>query len=268
MHTARLVPVYPLTQGLRPRQVRRLMKEFIDRWAGQVTDFLPAELRKRLDLLELPVAISQAHYPEDEATKDKARVRLAFDELFLLQLGVMSKKRNWQESRPGTPFDVKKPVLKQFLNSLPFTLTAAQDKVLGEILADLGQSRPMCRLLQGEVGSGKTVVATAALLVAAANGYQGAFMAPTEILAEQHFATICQLLSKLGREEGEGYLRSYSGFSGAPPESSAAYRRYQAGRETENPEADTGRRNRYRHRHACPGAKGLGVQQAGTGGGR
>ena len=216
VHTARLVPVYPLTQGLRPRQVRRVMKEFIDRWASQVTDFLPTELRKRLGLLELPVAISQAHYPENEDTKDKARVRLAFDELFLLQLGVMSKKRQWQESRPGTPFDAKKTVLKQFLGSLPFKLTSAQDKVLGEIFNDLGQSRPMCRLLQGEVGSGKTVVATAALLVAAANGYQGAFMAPTEILAEQHFATVCQMLSKLGHEEGEGYLRSYSGFLERP----------------------------------------------------
>jgi ATP-dependent DNA helicase RecG len=216
VHTARLVPVYPLTQGLRPRQVRRLMKDFIDRWAPQVTDFLPAELRNRLGLLELPVAISQAHYPEDAATKDKARVRLAFDELFLLQLGVMSKKRQWQESRPGTPFDVEKPVLKQFLESLPFKLTSAQEKVLGEIINDLSQSRPMCRLLQGEVGSGKTVVATAALLATAANGYQGAFMAPTEILAEQHFATVCQLLSKLGREEGEGYLRSYSGFMERP----------------------------------------------------
>ncbi|MCK4274823.1 MAG: ATP-dependent DNA helicase RecG, partial [Dehalococcoidales bacterium] len=107
-------------------------------------------------------------------------------------------------------------VVDRFLNSLPFTLTAAQDKVLKEILADLGQSKPMSRLLQGEVGSGKTVVATAALLVAAANGYQGAFMAPTEILAEQHFATICQMLSRLGQEEGEGYLRSFSGFLKRP----------------------------------------------------
>jgi len=216
VHTARLVPVYPLTAGLRPRQVRKLMKEFIDRWAGQVTDFLPPELRKRLGLLELPAAISQAHYPEDETTKNKARVRLAFDELFLLQLGVMSKKRDWQESRPGSPFDTKQSVVDRFIESLPFTLTAAQDRVLKEILVDLGLSKPMSRLLQGEVGSGKTVVATAALLVAAANGCQGAFMAPTEILAEQHFATVCQLLSKLGEEEGEGFVKSYSGFLERP----------------------------------------------------
>ena len=103
IHTARLVPLYPLTQGLHPRQVRKLMKEVIDQWAWQVADFLPPELRKRLNLLELPQAISQAHYPEDEATKDKARVRLAFDELFLLQLGVLSQKRDWQESQPGSP---------------------------------------------------------------------------------------------------------------------------------------------------------------------
>ena len=204
VHTARLVPVYPLTQGLHPRQVRRLMKDFVDLWAGRVNDFLPPALRQRLDFLELPAAISQAHYPDDEAIKDKARVRLAFDELFLLQLGVMSKKRDWQESRPGSPFDVKKEILKQIPGLSTFKLTAAQDKVLGEILADLARSLPMCRLLQGEVGSGKTVVATAALLLAAANGFQGAFMAPTEILAEQHFATIGGLLAKIGREEGEG----------------------------------------------------------------
>jgi ATP-dependent DNA helicase RecG len=216
VHTARLVPVYPLTAGLRPRQVRKLMKEFIDGWAGSLPDFLPAELRRRLDLLELPAAISQAHYPEDAAMKDRARVRLAFDELFLLQLGVMRKKRDWQEGRPGNPLDIGVPLVERFLASLPFKLTPAQDKVLGEIMADLGKSRPMSRLLQGEVGSGKTVVATAALLAAAANGFQGAFMAPTEILAEQHFHTMRRLLSSLTAEEGDGYCLGYAGLLGRP----------------------------------------------------
>jgi len=217
IHTGRLVPIYPLTQGLRPRQVRKLMKGVIDQWAWQVEDFVPPEVRGRCNLLELPQAISQAHYPEDEALKDRARVRLAFDELFLLQLGVLSKKRDWQESQPGSPFSAETPVLGAFVRSLPFELTAAQHRVLKELLADLQQPRPMSRLLQGEVGSGKTVVATAALLVAAANGYQGAFMAPTEILAEQHFTTICQLLSRVGhQEEGEGYLYSYSGLLSHP----------------------------------------------------
>ncbi len=216
VHTARLVPVYSLTHGLRPRQVRRLMKGFIDTWAGQVEDFLPEELRRRLGLLELPAAIAQAHYPDDTAVKDRARIRLAFDELFLLQLGVMSRKRDWQEGRPGCPFDVKAPALDRFIKSLPFALTAAQNKVLKEIMADLQKPQPMSRLLQGEVGSGKTVVATAALLTAAATGFQSAFMAPTEILAEQHFATISQLLTRLGQEEGAENLKSYTGILPRP----------------------------------------------------
>jgi ATP-dependent DNA helicase RecG len=216
VHTGRMVPVYPLTQGLRPRQVRKLMKDFIDLWAWQIDDFLPAKLRGRLGLMELPVAISQAHYPEDWAAKDRARTRLAFDEFFLLQLGVMSKKRAWQESRPGTPFDVNGTLTGDFIKSLPFKLTGAQDRVLKEVFADLAESRPMCRLLQGEVGSGKTVVATAALLAAVANGYQCAFMAPTEILAEQHFNTVCGLLARLGEPEGEGYLRSFPGILERP----------------------------------------------------
>jgi len=211
IHTGRLVPLYPLTQGLRPRLVRKLMKGVIDQWACQLEDFLPPELKERCNLLELAQAITQAHYPEDEALKDRARVRLAFDELLLLQLGVLSKKRDWQESQPGNSFDTKTTVLDTFLKSLPFELTAAQQKVLRELLADLQKPRPMSRLLQGEVGSGKTVVAMAALLTATANGYQGAFMAPTEILAEQHFTTISELLSRVSPQEDGGYLRSYPG---------------------------------------------------------
>ncbi|MCL0094326.1 ATP-dependent DNA helicase RecG [Dehalococcoidales bacterium] len=216
IHTGCLVPLYPLTQGLRPRQVRKLMKEVIDQWAWQVEDFLPDQIKRRCNLLELSQAITQAHYPEDEAMKNRARVRLAFDELFLLQMGVLSKKRHWQESQPGSPFSITRQVLDTFLKSLPFALTIAQQKVLNELLADLEKPRPMSRLLQGEVGSGKTVVATAALLMAAANGYQGAFMAPTEILAEQHFTNICQLLSRMSHQQGEGYLYSYSGLLSRP----------------------------------------------------
>ena len=217
VHTGRLVPLYPLTQGLRPRQVRKLMKGVIDRWSSEVEDFLPPRLRQRCDLLMLPQAIFQAHFPEDEEIKDRARVRLAFDELFLLQLGVLSKKYHWQESQPATPFTTETSVLETWLKSLPFTLTDAQKKVTKEILADLQKSKPMSRLLQGEVGSGKTVVAVAALLMAAANGYQGAFMAPTEILAEQHFTNICHLLSRVGRQDlKEDYLHRYSGLLPKP----------------------------------------------------
>lgn len=211
VHTGRLVPVYSLTQGLRPRQMRTLMKDVVDRFTPQIVDFLPQQIRNRVGLLELSQAISQAHYPEDEAGKDKARTRLAFDELFLLQLGVMKKKRSWQDERPGCAFTDGNKVLDTFLGALPFAMTPAQEKALGEILTDLKQPRPMSRLLQGDVGSGKTVVATAALLLAAANGYQAAFMAPTEILAEQHFATICQMLSKLGQQATDENLCSYAG---------------------------------------------------------
>jgi len=211
VHTGRMVPLYPLTQGLRPRQVRKLMKEVVDQWAGQLEDFLPLEVRQRCNLLELAEAISQAHYPEDETLKDKARTRLAYDELFLLQLGVLSRKRGWQEGQPGNPLAPQASVVEAFLKSLPFELTSAQQRVLQEVMADLEKSRPMSRLLQGEVGSGKTVVATVALLVAAANGYQGAFMAPTEILAEQHFTGICQILSRVGDGKEEDYLYTFSG---------------------------------------------------------
>ncbi len=217
IHVGRLVPLYPLTQGLHARQVRKLMKAVVDQWAGQVTDFLPAELRERQKLLELSQALSQAHFPEDEAMQARARMRLAFDELFLLQLGVLSKKRHWQENQTGNSLSTDTAVLDTFLKSLPFELTPAQQKALKELLADLAKRQPMSRLLQGDVGSGKTVVAAAALLMAVANGYQGAFMAPTEILAEQHFATICQLLTRAGQlAEQEDYRQSYAGLLSRP----------------------------------------------------
>jgi ATP-dependent DNA helicase RecG len=212
IHTGRLVPVYPLTEGLHQRQVRKLIKGAVDLWAGQVPDFLPHDVKEHCHLIELPRAIAQAHYPDSADLQDKARVRLAFDELFLLQLGALSKKRDWQESQPGTPIQINQKLLETFLQSLPFKFTPAQLKVLQEILGDMQKPVAMSRLLQGEVGSGKTVVATAALLMAAADGYQTALMAPTEILAEQHFATIHKLLSATGNlQEEADHLYTYSG---------------------------------------------------------
>ncbi|OGN92658.1 MAG: ATP-dependent DNA helicase RecG [Chloroflexi bacterium RBG_13_50_10] len=217
IHTGRLVPVYPLTRGLYPRQVRNLVKRVLDAWVERVIDFLPQEIKGSCRLLDLPEAIIQAHYPDSQLMKAEARRRLAFDELFLLQLGVLGKKRDWQESQPGNAFTVNRESLDTFLSSLPFTLTGAQQRVLQEILSDVQKTRPMSRLLQGEVGSGKTVVATAALLVTAGNGYQGAFMAPTEILAEQHFRTICQILSKVSQGKDEqGNVCGYYGLFSHP----------------------------------------------------
>ena len=215
VHTGRLVPVYPLTAGLYSRTVRRLVKGTLDRWLPELNEFLPEAVRASAGLLPLHEAIRQAHYPDSELGKDQARRRLAFDELFLIQLGVLAKKRDWQEEGIGNAFNIDNGRLEPFLNSLPYKLTSAQVRALAEIQSDLGKTKPMSRLLQGEVGSGKTVVATAAMLLAAANGYQAALMAPTEILAEQHFNTICSLLSRAGIESGD--VRAVHKFSSILP---------------------------------------------------
>ena len=212
VHTGRLVPLYPLTKGLYPRTVRKMMKEVIDRWSPEIEEFLPEQLRQRCKLLDLPQAIAQAHFPDSVDIKDRARVRLAFDELFLLQLGVLKRKRHWQVSQPANPFKIDSVLMDEWMKTLPFEFTGAQQKVTSEILEDLKKAEPMSRLLQGEVGSGKTVVAMAALIAAVDNDFQGAFMAPTEILAEQHFSSICNLLAAGGQPvTEEDYLRTYSG---------------------------------------------------------
>ena len=202
VHTGRLVPVYQLTQGLFPRQVRNWVKSVLDGYLDQVYDFLPAEIRERCRLVGLRQAILQAHYPDNYAGQNAARQRLAFDELLLLQLGVLGRKREWQEEQPGHSFTIDDTRISGFIDSLPFKLTPAQQKVTAEICADLRRDVPMSRLLQGDVGSGKTVVATIALMAAVWNGCQGALMAPTEILAEQHFATLSKLLSPASAESG------------------------------------------------------------------
>ncbi|MEW6033891.1 MAG: ATP-dependent DNA helicase RecG [Chloroflexota bacterium] len=215
VHAGRLVPVYPLTQGLYPRQMRGLMKRVVDGWAWQVRDFLPEEVRQRRSLLALPEALLQAHFPDSVELKDRARERLAFDELFLLQLGVLGKKREWQEEQQGHALSLASGAVERFVGLLPFTLTGAQRKALDGILADAVRPRPMSRLLQGDVGSGKTVVATAALLAAVDSGYQGALMAPTQILAEQHFKTISRLLPSEEVQE-EDCLCVHSGVLSRP----------------------------------------------------
>ena len=196
VHTGRLVPVYPSVDGLPQRTIRRFVKRALDTSLSQVVDFLPEDTKHRAGLMSLPNSIAQAHYPDGEADWASARRRLAFDELFLLQLAVVRRKKEWQQEDQGIPLDAGASAVGGFLEALPFNLTGAQSRVLDEIMADLSQSRPMSRLLQGDVGSGKTVVAAAALLLAVVNGRQGALVAPTEILAEQHFLTLVDLLSR------------------------------------------------------------------------
>ena len=196
IHTARLVPVYPLTKGLSSRWLRRLMKKTVDYWSKRLPDHLPSKLRERANLVDLETAIGQIHFPESEESLKRARHRLSFDEFFLIQLGVQRQRHLWR-SEPGRPLTIDEELLSSFLQSLPFTLTGAQQRVLREIVNDLRQPYPMSRLLQGDVGSGKTVVAAAAMLLTVANGCQAVIMAPTEILAEQHYKTMTELLANL-----------------------------------------------------------------------
>ncbi|MFQ6057863.1 MAG: ATP-dependent DNA helicase RecG [Anaerolineae bacterium] len=195
IHTARLVPVYPLTEGLSARWLRRLMKRTVDHWAPRMPEHLPDHVREREGLLDLPTALGQIHFPDNWEMVREARRRLCFDEFLLIQLGVLRQRRSWQK-QVGRPMTIDEELLRAFLEALPFTLTDAQQRALREILEDLKRSRPMSRLLQGDVGSGKTVVAAAAMLMAVANGYQAVLMAPTEILAEQHYGTISHLLGE------------------------------------------------------------------------
>ncbi len=205
VHTGRLVPVYPLTEGLTPRRLRSIVWQAVDQWAPRLEEFLPESIRSRTGLVALQHAITQAHYPDGPDSLEVARKRLAFDEFFLLQMAVLARRRLWREVADGVSIDGDPRVLETFLGSLPFSLTSAQQRCLGEALADMKRGTPpMNRLLQGEVGSGKTVVALAALLATAASGYQGSIMVPTEVLAEQHFNTVSRLLGTLARPVQEG----------------------------------------------------------------
>ena len=200
IHTGRLVPVYPLTEGLTPRRLRSIVWQALERWGPLLEDFMPGSIRERVGMLPLPEAIMQAHYPGDHNSLELARRRLAFDEFFLLQMAMQTRRKSLREAAEGIPVKPAPEVLEGFISSLPFSLTPAQQRCQGEVLSDMeSAATPMNRLLQGEVGSGKTVVALAALLAAAVSGYQGSIMVPTEVLAEQHFATVSKLLSGLAR---------------------------------------------------------------------
>lgn len=237
LNTGRLVPTYPLTEGLHAKTLRRFTKWVVDRYAAMVPDHLPASIRSAGKLMPLPEAVSHIHYPENETALAAARRRLGFDELFLIQLGMQERRTRWQLEAPrGNAFkvdlakvfidvpkateaggeiqavddqeDTSNPLSatlwstvatdEPFEATLPFRFTEAQCRVIGEILGDLAQNKPMCRLLQGDVGAGKTAVAAAALFIAALNGYQGAIMAPTELLAEQHAQSISAMLEPFG----------------------------------------------------------------------
>jgi ATP-dependent DNA helicase RecG len=193
IHTGRLVPVHPLTKGLYERSARGLIKQVIDRAASLVQEYLPQVVRERAGLMPLAAAITQMHFPNDLEQLAHARLRLGFDEFLFIQLGVLQRKLLWQGER-GYSIAFDEQAHEHFLEKLPFELTGAQVRALEEIFGSIRRPVPMARLLQGDVGSGKTAVAAAAAVQAIANGFQAAIMAPTEILAEQHYKGLKALL--------------------------------------------------------------------------
>jgi len=208
VHFNRIVPVYPGFERGDQRMFRELASVVSESYAEHLEEPLPASLRRKLELMTLPEALRAIHFPAGDADPEMldrhlspAHRRLAFDELFFLQLG-MGLKRQGVKTEKGITFDVSAPRLEKARGALPFQLTGAQKKVIEEISQDMGAAEPMNRLVQGDVGSGKTAVAVVAALVALQDGYQVAVMAPTEILAEQHERTFRKLLEPLGYKVG------------------------------------------------------------------
>lgn len=204
IHTGRLVPVYPLTAGITAKWLRKQVKKTIDYWSNRLPDYLPDDTRTRLEMLKLNEAVRQIHFPDSWEKLEAARRRLAFDELLMIQLGVFKQRQQWQEQQ-GTPVNIQPETVEKLLGALPFQLTGAQRRALEDIVADLGRDVPMSRLLQGDVGSGKTVVALAAMVLTVQDGGQAAILAPTEILAEQHFKGMSRLLETIGGALGRNY---------------------------------------------------------------
>ena len=202
LHTNRIVPIYPLTERITQKWLRNQMKQVVAFWAPAVVDALPDTIKREAGLVSLGEALTQAHFPDSQEKKDRARQRLAFDEIFYLQMGVLRQKRDWQNV-DGKRFAVSDGWLDARLLALPFTLTSAQQSALTDIRGDLDSGKPMNRLIQGDVGSGKTVIAALGASMVVSNGAQAAIMAPTSILAEQHYRNFTSLLA------GEnGFLQS------------------------------------------------------------
>jgi ATP-dependent DNA helicase RecG len=198
LEPGRLVPLYPLTDGVYQGQVRPVVRRLLAELPDDLPDPLPAGLRQRHDLLPLTHALREIHLPSSAQSKEAATRRLAFEELLTLQVALAQRKRERQQPGSGLSMPPRGDVVAVMEEVLPFSLTRAQQRVISEVAADMACDLPMCRLLQGDVGSGKTVVAAAALMIALQNGYQGAIMAPTELLAEQHYLVLSRLLAPVG----------------------------------------------------------------------
>jgi ATP-dependent DNA helicase RecG len=189
LHLGRIVPVYPLTEGIGAKELRRWMYQAVYYTASRVPDPLPAAIRERAGLMNYTDALLQIHFPDSQELLNRARKRLAFDEMLLVLLGRRRQRAEWQ-SAAGQPLTIGDEQLSTLLAALPYALTGAQERALADIRKDMAGAKSMNRLLQGDVGSGKTVVAALAMAIAVASGVQAAIMAPTAILAEQHHRTI------------------------------------------------------------------------------
>lgn len=194
----KVLPVYPATQGLSHKQIRALVVRHLDALASCSEELLPEEVRRRFDLPPLPVALRAVHQPESLADAERGRRRLALDELLDLQLMLARAKHLAKRDRRGIVFEPKRDLTTRLKDSLPWPLTGDQRQAIREIAGDMTSPERMHRMLMGDVGTGKTVVGLFAMLLALENGYQAALMAPTELLAEQHVATLGLLLEPLG----------------------------------------------------------------------
>jgi len=198
LHTGRIVPVYSSTEGLNQRWLRSLVRSTLDGHLNGVEEFLPGSLIEGLGLPSLLWALAAVHFPDSFEDMEKARRRLILDEFLILQAGIVARKRKMKLGTPGIAHDTGGELFKKLLRGLPFDLTGAQRRAIEEIKTDMARERPMTRLVHGEVGSGKTVVAALAVAIAMDGGYQSAVMAPTEILASQHYQTLQLLLGAAG----------------------------------------------------------------------
>ncbi|MGE5374673.1 MAG: ATP-dependent DNA helicase RecG [Bacteroidota bacterium] len=206
LNTNRIVPVYALTERITQKWLRRLMKQVIEFWAPNVVDALPESVRSSAGVMPLNEALLQVHFPDTQEKLRAARERLGFDEIFYLQMGVLRQKRDWK-SVEARRFSVPDEWMAARISSLPFTLTSVQQKGIQDIRADFDSGTPMNRLLQGDVGSGKTVVAAMAAAVVVNQGSQAAIMSPTSILAEQHYRNFTRLLAGENGVLQEGQIR-------------------------------------------------------------
>jgi ATP-dependent DNA helicase RecG len=204
VHTGRIVPQYRLTEGLKEGVLRRWLHTAVEGGPkrspviDEVVESLPADIRRRRDLVDIRTALRQIHFPDSYEDNGIARRRLAFDELFVLQLALGQRRARWTRDAKARALTVKDEELAAWIDALPWSLTAAQQRSVAEIRADLGRRVPMSRLLEGDVGSGKTIVAALAARIAVTSGAQAALMAPTELLADQHYRSLATVFGASG----------------------------------------------------------------------